>query len=91
MAENVPADHYFVNNPQELLSTPTPDLLVDLENQGILEMHLQCAAHEMPLSVRDEAYFGPAMKEICEKQLLKDSDDWWAGNAFLVFALIFIL
>jgi DEAD/DEAH box helicase domain-containing protein len=38
--------------------------------------HLQCAAHEMPMSLEDEKYFGPMTREICEKMLHKDSDGW---------------
>lgn len=76
VAENIPVDRYYVENPGELLSAPMPDLLVDLDNQGIIESHLQCAAHEMPISLRDETYFGTEMKNICEEQLSKDSEGW---------------
>ena len=52
------------------------DLIVDLQSKVILEAHLQCAGHEMPLSVEDEVYFGPLMKDLCESKLLKDADGW---------------
>ncbi|GJJ11981.1 hypothetical protein Clacol_006219 [Clathrus columnatus] len=81
VAESTGVDEHYVKNPEELLSTPTPDLLIDLDNQGVLEGHLQCAAHEMPLSFRDEVYFGPAMKVICEKQLSKDEEGWYHTHA----------
>lgn len=38
--------------------------------------HLQCAAHEMPVSAEDEVYFGPSLKHICETRLTKDADGW---------------
>lgn len=38
--------------------------------------HLQCAAHEMPISLEDKQYFGPLMKEICESKLVRDKDNW---------------
>ena len=38
--------------------------------------HLQCAGYEMPLSDTDEKWFGPSMKEICQRRLEKDTDGW---------------
>lgn len=50
--------------------------MVDLDNKVILEAHLQCAAHEMPLTAEDEKYFGATMVEICESKLRKDKEGW---------------
>ncbi|KAK7440243.1 ATP-dependent 3'-5' DNA helicase [Stygiomarasmius scandens] len=77
VATGYPLDQYYVKNPDELFDGATDDLIVDLDNKYILEAHLQCAAHEMPMSQEDEKYFGPMTKEICEKMLHKDSDGWF--------------
>lgn len=53
------------------------DLIIDLESNWIMEAHLQCAAHEMPVSaVEDEKWFGPMTKEVCKTKLIKDKDGW---------------
>ena len=65
-----------VTNPDELFDKPTDDLVVDLESKVVVEAHLQCAGHEMPVSLEDEVYFGPLMRELCETRLVKDSDGW---------------
>ncbi len=38
--------------------------------------HLQCAANEMPISLKDEVYFGPHLGEICRTRLTVDDDGW---------------
>ena len=63
------------------------DLIVDLQSKVILEAHLQCASHEMPLSIEDEVYFGPLMKDLCEAKLLKDADGWWVSILQLISRL----
>ncbi|KAI0781100.1 DEAD/H helicase [Trametes elegans] len=80
VAESLPVDQHFVNNPEELFDRSTDDLIVDLESKVILEAHLQCAGHEMPLTLEDEVYFGPQMKEICETRLVKDKEGWFHTN-----------
>lgn len=43
----------------------------------ILESHLQCAAHEMPIHLtEDEPYFGPLIHELSSK-LEKDKEGWY--------------
>ncbi|KAG7092162.1 hypothetical protein E1B28_008531 [Marasmius oreades] len=77
VAQNLPVDQYYAENPGELLDGQTDDLVIDLESEEILEAHLQCAAYEMPISLEDERYFGPLMREICESKLVKDNDNWY--------------
>jgi DEAD/DEAH box helicase domain-containing protein len=85
VADSLPIDQHYVQNPDELFDKPTDDLVVDLESKIILEAHLQCAGQEMPLSVEDAIYFGPSMKELCEARLSKDKDGWY------VYAFSFLL
>jgi ATP-dependent helicase YprA (DUF1998 family) len=55
---------------------PMEELVVDLENKVILESHMQCAAHEMPINPdEDMQYFGPLMKELCSR-LSCDKEGW---------------
>lgn len=72
-------DQHYINHPEELFDRSTEDLMVDLDGKVILEAHLQCAAHEMPLTDEDEKYFGPNMKEICETKLEKDREGWYVS------------
>ncbi|KAJ7286047.1 P-loop containing nucleoside triphosphate hydrolase protein [Mycena rebaudengoi] len=76
IAESLPIDIYYVNHPEELLNGEVEDLVVDLDNKIILEAHLQCAAHEMPICQDDRTFFGPLMKELCER-LRVDDDGWY--------------
>ncbi|KAI0709033.1 P-loop containing nucleoside triphosphate hydrolase protein [Earliella scabrosa] len=77
VADALPVDQHYINNPEELFDRSTSDLMLDLDSKVILEAHLQCAAHEMPLRDEDEAYFGVNMKEICESKLQRDKDGWY--------------
>ncbi|KAF8522099.1 DEAD/H helicase [Hysterangium stoloniferum] len=77
VADQSPVDRQYVNNPKALFDSPTADLVVDLDSKIILEVHLQCAGHEMPLSMDDEVYFGPQFREVCETYLVKDKDGWY--------------
>lgn len=84
MADSLPIDQHYIQNPSELFDKATDDLVVDLESKVILEAHLQCAGQEMPLSLEDESYFGPLTKELCETRLSKDKDGWYVAIDFLL-------
>jgi DEAD/DEAH box helicase domain-containing protein len=45
-----PLDQYFMRHPRDLFGRPHEHALIDPANPYILEQHLPCAAHEMPLS-----------------------------------------
>ncbi|KAI1787885.1 P-loop containing nucleoside triphosphate hydrolase protein [Ganoderma leucocontextum] len=77
VADALPVDQYYVEHPDELFDRSTDELMIDLDNKVILEAHLQCAAHEMPLTAEDEKYFGATMVEICEAKLDKDHEGWY--------------
>ncbi|KAI7007502.1 P-loop containing nucleoside triphosphate hydrolase protein [Hortaea werneckii] len=68
-----PTDQYFMQNPDEIFTKPNCELQVDLTNMLVLEGHIQCAAHEMPIRPdEDDKYFGKQLSEICEERLRKD-------------------
>ncbi|MCX7671390.1 MAG: DEAD/DEAH box helicase [Anaerolineae bacterium] len=68
-----PLDQYYMRHPTELLGRPHENALLDPDNFYVLQRHLPCAAHEIPLRVAaeepeksrnqagldDEALFGP--------------------------------
>lgn len=65
-----PLDQFFMRHPQELFGRSHEHALINPDNVHILEKHLPCAAHEMPLSnerspngLDDEALFGPGFVE----------------------------
>lgn len=80
VADGLPVDQHYVENPEELFTKSVDDLVVDLENKVILEAHLQCAALEMPLSSMDDQYFGPLMQELLDTRLTKDKEGWQARS-----------
>lgn len=81
-----PVDLYYTKNWQELMDRQYEDLCVSSliemgSNSMAMEMHLQCAAFEIPISItRDLKWFtnkfsGPDMfVRICKKHLHKDID-----------------
>ncbi|KAK0502854.1 P-loop containing nucleoside triphosphate hydrolase protein [Armillaria luteobubalina] len=77
VAEALPVDQYYVNHPEEIFHKNPDDLVIDLESKLTLESHLQCAANEMPVSLKDQAYFGPLMVEVCKTRLIADDDGWY--------------
>ena len=77
VADNLPLDQHFVQFPNGIFDKRANDLLIELDNRVILESHLQCAAHEIPLTEEDTAYFGPKLMEICKSRLERDSDGWY--------------
>ncbi|KAJ7349276.1 DEAD/H helicase [Mycena albidolilacea] len=77
IAQSLPVDQYYVNNPEKLFGGQVDDLVVDLDNKILLEAHLQCAAQEMPICEADSSFFGPLMKQLCETCLRADKDGWY--------------
>lgn len=68
-----PTDQYYMANPDEIFTKPNCELQVDLTNMLVLEGHIQCAAHEMPIVPdEDKKYFTKQLPEICEERLRKD-------------------
>ncbi|KAF8964071.1 DEAD/H helicase [Flammula alnicola] len=80
VADPFPIDQHFVNYPSELFENSLDDLVIDVDNELILEAHLQCAGYEIPLTAEDEKWFGSSMMDICEKKLKKDADGWYHTN-----------
>lgn len=76
-----PTDQYYMQNPDEIFTKPNCELQVDLENMLVLEGHVQCAAHEMPINVEvDTEYFGPLLPKIARDRMRKDGSGFYHCN-----------
>ncbi len=58
-----PLDQYFMRHPDALFGRGHEHALTAPDNVYILEKHLPCAAHELPLTNDDEFLFGPGFVE----------------------------
>ena len=76
------ADSRYSTYPDDLFDKPTPELIVNLESEMVIEAHLQCAAFEMPLSSDDTCWFGPLTTQICETKLVRDKEGWCVKPIF---------
>jgi DEAD/DEAH box helicase domain-containing protein len=60
VAQADPLDHYLVTHPDQLVSRPPEDAIVDPANPYLLAPHLRCACQEAPLDDDEaERVFGP--------------------------------
>jgi len=76
-----PTDQYYMSNPDEIFTKPNCALQVDLENMLVLEGHVQCAAHEMPINVEvDTSYFGPLLPKIARERMRCDKEGFYHVN-----------
>ncbi|HZU77444.1 MAG TPA: Zn-binding domain-containing protein, partial [Dehalococcoidia bacterium] len=62
-------DSYYVSHPDELLTGPYEDAVVDLANLRVAEPHLVCAAAELPLRDSELRGFSPVAKEAVARAL----------------------
>ena len=62
-------DQYFVHHPEELFGRTPEAAVVNPTNPNVMDYHLGCAAHELPLDWPDRPVFG---------------DDLWESGARLV-------
>ena len=59
VAQEDPLDHYLVTHPDELLTRPSEDAILDPANPYLLAPHLRCACQEFPLDDDEAAtWFG---------------------------------
>ena len=50
-------DQWLINHPQELLTRSPEPAVVNPANPSVLDPHLRCAAHELPLTHADERWW----------------------------------
>lgn len=74
VGDSSPTDQHYMRNPGEIFTKPNCELQVDLGNEMVVEGHLQCAAHEMPIRPTEDAkYFGSQLHELTSTRLVKDN------------------
>ncbi|EER28415.1 hypothetical protein D8B26_004757 [Coccidioides posadasii str. Silveira] len=74
VGDSYATDQHYMRNPDELFTKPNCELQVDLQNELVLEGHLQCAAFEMPIHPEeDEQYFGPQLAQLASTRLVRDN------------------
>jgi DEAD/DEAH box helicase domain-containing protein len=79
-------DQWYAAHPTELLGRTPEAAVVNPDNPFVLRPQIACAAHELPLSTADEAWFGPgiddAVRELVLDELLKPRSGkmYWAGR-----------
>jgi DEAD/DEAH box helicase domain-containing protein len=70
-----------MHHPEAFFQKSVENALVNPENHYILRAHLLCAAWEMPLTARDEIFFGPVLFEeatgLCDEKLLRERGRKW--------------
>lgn len=89
VASDSPVDQHYVAHPQLLLehenSEMYQELVLDLDNQLILEGHIQCAAFELPIILdRDTKYFNDEfLTKLCTQKLQDSPEGYHTSNKFL--------
>ena len=56
-------DQYFMYHPDQLFSRPPEAAVINPDNPTVLDSHVSCAAHELPLTIADRRYFGEELEE----------------------------
>ena len=65
-------DQWFAAHPDELLGRPPEPAVVNPGNPYVVDPHLRCAAHELPLTHADERWWGPALDDGVRRLALDD-------------------
>jgi DEAD/DEAH box helicase domain-containing protein len=79
-------DQWYAQHPQELFARPAEAAVVNPQNPFVLEPHVACAAHELPLTPDDDAWFGPglddAVRALVQSDRLKPRAGkmYWSGR-----------
>ena len=56
-------DQYFMEHPEELFERVSEAAVINPDNPFVLEAHVGCASHELPVGLDDRAYFGDGLEE----------------------------
>ncbi|HEY9294715.1 MAG TPA: DEAD/DEAH box helicase [Microlunatus sp.] len=63
IAAKNPLDAYYFDHPELLFDQPVEQTVLHAANPYVLGPHLAAAAQELPLTIKDECWFGPTMIE----------------------------
>ncbi len=56
-------DQWYAAHPNELVDRPSEPAVINPDNPFVALAHLECAAHELPLTPEDEQWFGPVLND----------------------------
>jgi DEAD/DEAH box helicase domain-containing protein len=79
-------DQWYASHPDELFTRAPEAAVVNPENPFVLQPHVACAAHELPLTPEDAKWFGDglddAVRALVQDDLLKPRAGkmYWAGR-----------
>jgi DEAD/DEAH box helicase domain-containing protein len=79
-------DQWYAAHPRELFTRTAEAAVVNPDNPFVLEPHVGCAAHELPLTPEDEQWFGPGLDDavlaLAQADRLKARGGrmYWAGR-----------
>jgi DEAD/DEAH box helicase domain-containing protein len=65
-------DQWFAAHPAELLTRAPEPAVVNLANPSVADVHLRCAAHELPLTHADERFWPGMLDESVRRLVLDD-------------------
>ena len=66
VAGDDPLDSYLVHHPERIFDAPVEASVLDPTNPYVLTPHLAAAAAELPLTLDDTRWFGPAMPDLAD-------------------------
>jgi len=79
-------DQYYMNHPDDLFNRRPEAAVVNPDNPHVLEGHVGCAAHEMPLVPDDRDFFGETLDETAAELVargdlgVRKGRLFWAGG-----------
>ncbi len=79
-------DQWYATHPEELFTRAAESAVVNPQNPFVLEPHVGCAAHELPLTPDDDDWFGPGLDDavlaLVQSDLLRPRGGkmYWAGR-----------
>jgi len=65
-------DQWFASHPAELLTRAPEPAVVNLGNPTVADVHLRCAAHELPLTHEDERFWPDLLDDSVRRLVLDD-------------------
>lgn len=66
-------DQWLATHPEQLLARPPEPAVINPANPHVLDAHLRCAAHELPLTHQDERYWAGLLDDGVRRLVLADN------------------
>jgi DEAD/DEAH box helicase domain-containing protein len=65
-------DQWFAAHPNELLTRPPEQAVINPANPSVADVHLRCAAQELPLTLDDDRYWSGDLDDAVRRLVLDD-------------------